>query len=76
VTLTSNFCSDVTCDFPLKEMIDFHTKHGAEGTIVVTKVEDPSKFGVIVSDETGKIQRFVGGFSCMHCCKYKVFHLP
>lgn len=52
--------SDVTCCFPLKELLAFHNKHGGEGTILATKVEDPSKYGVIVYDETtGKINRFV-----------------
>ncbi|KAF4663326.1 hypothetical protein FOZ61_001751 [Perkinsus olseni] len=54
------FNSDVICDFPLKELLAFHKNHGREGTIVVTKVEDPSRFGVVVYDEeTGKIDRFV-----------------
>ena len=35
-------------------------KHGKEGTIVVTKVEEPSKYGVVVYDrESGLIDRFV-----------------
>jgi len=51
--------SDITCNYPLREMLEFHKKHGKEGTILVTKVDDPSKYGVIVSDETGKIDRFV-----------------
>ncbi|EER12224.1 Mannose-1-phosphate guanyltransferase, putative [Perkinsus marinus ATCC 50983] len=54
------FNSDVICDFPLKDLLKFHKSHGKEGTIVVTKVEDPSRFGVVVYDElTGKIDRFV-----------------
>jgi len=32
-------------------MLDFHRKHGKEGTIATTKVKDPSKFGVILTDE-------------------------
>ncbi len=52
--------SDVICDFPFKEMIEFHREHGREGTIVVTKVEEPSKYGVVVFDELhGQIERFV-----------------
>lgn len=27
--------SDIICDFPFEEMIAFHRKHGAEGTILV-----------------------------------------
>jgi mannose-1-phosphate guanylyltransferase len=31
-------CSDVICEFPLKEMLAFHKERGAEGTLLVTKV--------------------------------------
>jgi len=34
-------------------MITFHKNHGKEGTIFVTKVEEPSKYGVIISKEDG-----------------------
>eukprot|EP00042_Codosiga_hollandica_P020887 m.69991 g.69991 ORF g.69991 m.69991 type:complete len:359 (-) comp50095_c0_seq1:106-1182(-) len=52
--------SDVICEFPFAELIAFHKAHGKEGTILVTKVEEPSKYGVVVSDkDTGRIQRFV-----------------
>jgi len=51
--------SDVICTFPFAELLAFHKKHGAEGTILVTKVDEPSKYGVVVSSEDGKIQRFV-----------------
>jgi len=52
--------SDVICDFPFQEMVKFHKSHGKEGTIVVTKVDEPSKYGVVVyNQETGKIDNFV-----------------
>ncbi|VDN43990.1 unnamed protein product [Gongylonema pulchrum] len=52
--------SDIICDFPFRQMIEFHMKHGHEGTIAVTKVEEPSKYGVCVFNEkTGKIDSFV-----------------
>jgi len=52
--------ADVTADFPFKQMLDFHKQHGKEGTIVVTKVEEPSKYGVCIYDrQTGLIDRFV-----------------
>lgn len=38
-------CSDVVCPYPMKDMLDFHTARGAEATILVTKVDDPSKYG-------------------------------
>ena len=53
------FNSDVTCDFPLEDMIEFHKIHGKEGTIAVTQVKDPSKYGVIVAKENHQIERFV-----------------
>ena len=31
--------SDVISEYPLKEMIQFHKKHGGEATIMVTKVD-------------------------------------
>ncbi|KAI8807752.1 nucleotide-diphospho-sugar transferase [Cladochytrium replicatum] len=52
--------SDVICDFPFKELAEFHKAHGAEGTILVTKVEEPSKYGVVVNKpNSSTIDRFV-----------------
>jgi len=51
--------SDVICTFPFADLLAFHKKHGAEGTIMVTKVEEPSKYGVVVSNDDGKILQFV-----------------
>ena len=53
------FNSDVICEFPLSEMLAYHKLHKAEGTVCVTRVEDPSKYGVVVSRENGQIERFV-----------------
>jgi mannose-1-phosphate guanylyltransferase len=35
--------SDVVCEYPLKEMLDYHRARGAEATILVTKVRNSSK---------------------------------
>ncbi|WIA14582.1 hypothetical protein OEZ85_003097 [Tetradesmus obliquus] len=51
--------SDVVCPYPMKDMLDFHLAREAEATILVTKVDDPSKYGVVVIDEYGQVQRFV-----------------
>ena len=53
--------SDVICDFPFSELARFHQSHGQEGTIVVTKVEEPSKYGVVVHKPShpSRIDRFV-----------------
>ena len=52
------FNADITCRFPLAEMLKFHKSHWKEVTIAVTKVKDPSKYGVILSDEKNKIINF------------------
>ena len=40
--------------------MNFHKSHGREGTIVVTRVDEPSKYGVVVYEQnSGKIDRFV-----------------
>ncbi|ORX53080.1 mannose-1-phosphate guanyltransferase [Hesseltinella vesiculosa] len=53
--------SDIICDYPFEQLRDFHLAHGNEGTIVVTKVDDPSKYGVIVNHpgHPSRIDRFV-----------------
>lgn len=53
------FNSDIICDYPLEELKEFHLKSGGEGTIVLAEVQDPSRFGVVVSDELGKVNSFV-----------------
>jgi len=51
--------SDIICDFPFEALLKFHKSHGKEGTIMVTKVEEPSKYGVVVMNPDGQISRFV-----------------
>ncbi|GAA5981744.1 hypothetical protein JCM11641_004233 [Rhodosporidiobolus odoratus] len=52
--------SDVTCSYPFGELRDFHVAHGGEGTIMVTKVDEPSKYGVVLTHPgTSAIDRFV-----------------
>jgi mannose-1-phosphate guanylyltransferase len=53
--------ADVTCEYPFKQLAEFHKQHGDEGTIVVTKVEEPSKYGVVVHKPShpSRIDRFV-----------------
>lgn len=53
------FNSDIICQFPLKKLLEFHKARKAEGTIMVTKVEDPSRYGVIIFKEDGQIDDFI-----------------
>ncbi|CDF40263.1 mannose-1-phosphate guanylyltransferase [Chondrus crispus] len=51
--------SDVSCDYPFEKMIEFQKETGAGGVLLATPVDDPSKFGVILYDDHGKIESFV-----------------
>jgi len=52
--------ADVICEYPLLDLLDFHKRSKASATLFVTKVEEPSKYGVVVFDEAGgKVERFV-----------------
>lgn len=45
------FNTDIICEFHLEKLIEAHKAKGAEGTIYLTKVLEPSKYGVVVTDE-------------------------
>ncbi|WVR08652.1 mannose-1-phosphate guanyltransferase [Kwoniella sp. DSM 27419] len=52
--------SDVTCTYPFEAFRDFHLAHKAEGSIMVTKVAEPSAYGVVVTKPGSTvIDRFV-----------------
>jgi mannose-1-phosphate guanylyltransferase len=53
------FNSDIICEFPLKQLLEYHKAHKAEGTLMVTRVEDPSRYGVILYREDGLIEDFI-----------------
>jgi mannose-1-phosphate guanylyltransferase / phosphomannomutase len=50
---------DVLTDFDLKEAIGFHQKKKAEATIVLTRVENPLAYGIVITNAAGKITRFL-----------------
>lgn len=50
---------DIMCDVDIAELVKFHKAHGAEGTLHLTPVEDPSQYGVVEVNEEGWVQRFV-----------------
>ncbi|MHB8681165.1 MAG: sugar phosphate nucleotidyltransferase [Acidimicrobiales bacterium] len=60
--LTESFLvvnGDVLTDIDITSLVAFHRDVGAAGTIALTPVEDPSRFGVVPTDETGRVQAFV-----------------
>jgi mannose-1-phosphate guanylyltransferase len=50
---------DVLTDLDLTALVAFHDRTGAEGTIALTKVDDPSQFGVVPTDADGRVLAFV-----------------
>jgi mannose-1-phosphate guanylyltransferase/phosphomannomutase len=50
---------DVLTDFDLTKAIDFHYKRKAGATIVLTRVENPLSYGIVITSKTGKITRFL-----------------
>ncbi len=50
---------DVLTDLDVSALVAFHEEKGAEGTIALHKVEDPSAFGVVPTDGEGRVEAFV-----------------
>ena len=50
---------DVLSTFDIKDMIRQHKKSGAIVTMAATYVDDPTRFGMILADQSGKINGFV-----------------
>lgn len=50
---------DVLTDVDLAMVLERHRGTGAEATIVLTPVEDPSRFGVVPTDPAGRVIRFI-----------------
>jgi mannose-1-phosphate guanylyltransferase len=54
---------DILTGLDLSALVAFHAERhdeaGAEGTIALTKVEDPSSFGVVPTDDEGRVLAFV-----------------
>jgi len=50
--------ADTLTEIPLREAVDFHHKSGALATIVLTRVHDPSDYGVAILDEKKAIIEF------------------
>jgi mannose-1-phosphate guanylyltransferase len=50
---------DVLTGLDLGALVRFHEEHGAEATIALTEVEDPSAFGVVPTRGNGEVVAFV-----------------
>jgi mannose-1-phosphate guanylyltransferase/phosphomannomutase len=50
---------DALCDLDLSKLIEFHKERGAAVTIGLKSVENPLEFGIVVTDDEGRIERFL-----------------
>jgi mannose-1-phosphate guanylyltransferase/phosphomannomutase len=50
---------DALCDVDLSALVAFHKQRGAAVTIGLKAVENPLEFGIVVTDEEGRIERFL-----------------
>src|SRR5919197_1865536 len=50
---------DALCDIDLTQLIRFHQEKGSAVTIGLKSVENPLEFGIVVTDDEGRIERFL-----------------
>jgi len=50
---------DALCDVDLTALVAFHKEKGAAVTIGLKSVDNPLEFGIVVTDEEGRIERFL-----------------
>lgn len=50
---------DALTDIDLGQALEFHRKKGAMATLVLTPVEEPLEYGVVITREDGRITRFL-----------------
>jgi mannose-1-phosphate guanylyltransferase/phosphomannomutase len=53
------FNGDILTDIDLSELLKFHRKKKATATLTLTKVEDPTTYGLVITDGDGRIKRFI-----------------
>jgi len=50
---------DALCDVDLTRLVEFHREKRASVTIGLKSVENPLEFGIVVTDEEGRVERFL-----------------
>jgi mannose-1-phosphate guanylyltransferase len=53
------FNGDVLTDADVTALVETHAAHGALTTIALTPVDDPSRFGVVVTDDDQRVTAFI-----------------
>src|ERR671933_2398833 len=50
---------DALCDIDLTRLVEFHREQGADVTIALKSVDNPLEFGIVVTDDEGRVERFL-----------------
>jgi mannose-1-phosphate guanylyltransferase/phosphomannomutase len=50
---------DALSDADLSRLVEFHEEKGSEATMVLKSVENPLDFGIVITEEDGRISRFL-----------------
>ncbi len=50
---------DLITDFNLTDAISWHNEREAEATILLTRMENPLAYGIVITDKDGRIKRFL-----------------
>ncbi|MFN2627949.1 MAG: sugar phosphate nucleotidyltransferase [Gaiellaceae bacterium] len=50
---------DALCDVDLGQLVAFHREQGSSVTIGLKSVDNPLEFGIVVTDDDGRIERFL-----------------
>jgi mannose-1-phosphate guanylyltransferase/phosphomannomutase len=53
------FNGDILTDINISKIVEFHKKKKAKATLTLTRVEDPTAYGLILTDKEGRVDRFV-----------------
>jgi len=50
---------DALTDVDLTELVRFHERTGAAVTVTLVRVPDPLEFGIVITDPSGRVERFL-----------------
>jgi NDP-sugar pyrophosphorylase family protein len=53
------FNGDILTDINISKVVNFHREKNATVTLTLTEVEDPTAFGLILTDKEGRVTKFI-----------------
>lgn len=62
--------ADIVTDLKFEDLIRFHEEGGNDVTLFSVRVEDPSRFGLIVADENKRVSGFLEKLPLAEACKH------